>query len=84
MVKITKRSVFSGKLNTIEIPMTDDEFDNAMEAWENGMFIQDAFHKLSATQREFILSGVTEDEWNVAFPDEDDEYMIGSDALAYI
>jgi hypothetical protein len=36
-------------------------------------FIQDVFPDLSASDREFLLSGITPEEWEEAFGDEDDE-----------
>ena len=45
-----------------------DEFEQRMLAWKNkGLLIQEAFPEISENAREFILTGVTADEW--------DEYM---------
>jgi hypothetical protein len=34
------------------------------------MLIQEAMPNLSADDREFIMTGITPEEWNSAFPDE--------------
>ncbi len=36
-------------------------------AWKNGMLIQDAMPQVSAPDREFIKSGITNEEWNNLF-----------------
>ena len=38
-----------------------------------GGLIQDCFPYLSAEDREFIKSGITPEEWNNMFPEEDNE-----------
>lgn len=64
---LTRRSPFSGNLNTMSFPMTEEAFDIAYEKWQNGMLIQDAFPNLNADQREFIMTGITAEEWDETF-----------------
>lgn len=48
------------------------------EAYCKGALVQNAFPNLSVEDREFIVSGMTEEEWEVLFPpnkDEDEEDM---------
>lgn len=68
---IERRSLVSGVLRTLDLPITEDQ----IEMWESGAKVQDAFPNLTPSQREFILTGITDDEWDVAFPPEDDEYF---------
>lgn len=63
MIKVSKVSPFSGEENTMEIPLTQEEFDAAHRRWQGGAMIQDAFHMLDADQREFIMTGITPAEW---------------------
>ena len=57
---ITRRSPFTGKVNTREINCTISQ----LIAWEKlRVNIQDAMPNLSADDREFILTGITPDEW---------------------
>jgi hypothetical protein len=65
---ITRRSMFTQKVSTVNLPMTvDQEY-----AWRsNTSYIQDSLPHLSSDQREFLLTGAGPDEWNEAFPDED-------------
>lgn len=73
-MKITKISQISGREHTIDIPMDEEEFKQAYFQWENGVYIQTAFHKLSPPLREFIKSGITPQEWiEYLSPEEDDD-----------
>ena len=63
---ITRTSKVSGVERTIDLPITQDQLEN----WYNGMPIQDAFPNLVASEREFILSGINDEEWNNMFPPE--------------
>lgn len=66
---ISKTSRISGKYHTMELPITLEAFI----AWRDSTTsIQDAFPQLTPNQREFLLSGVTQEEWDAAFPDEDE------------
>ena len=56
---ITRKSLISGKTHTIEIPVTDDQLD----AWKSGANIQNVMPELDLDQREFIMTGITVDEW---------------------
>jgi len=58
-MKITRESVLSGITRTKEIEVTPEQFSN----WENGMLIQKAMPHLSADDREFMMTGITPEEW---------------------
>jgi hypothetical protein len=65
---IHKKSVLSDKMNTMDLPVTREQVNK----WRtSGMLIQDVFPNLTPIQRQFLLSGVTEEEWEKAFGDED-------------
>jgi len=70
---IIKRSIVSGKLHEIDLPITEEQYEAGMTAMENGSMIQDAFPMLSEDHREFLLSGMTPEEWNETFPEEDED-----------
>jgi type IV secretory pathway ATPase VirB11/archaellum biosynthesis ATPase len=63
---ITRTSMFSGKEHSIEIPVTEAQ----IEAWQNGVLIQKAMPNLTADQREFLMTGVTPEEWEAEFGSE--------------
>lgn len=66
---ITRTSQFSGKKRTRDLPVTQEQFDK----WNAGMLIQDAFPELSDDDREFIMTGITAEEWNQMFPPEEED-----------
>lgn len=68
-MQITRVSSLTDITQTKDIDVTQEQIDK----WQAGMHIQNAMPHLSSEDREFIMSGITPEEWNMAFPDEDDE-----------
>lgn len=77
-MQITRTSPVSGITRSLEIPCTEEQ----MAAYKNGALIQVAFPDLTADQREFILTGITKDEWDTLF-EETDEFDGERDAPAF-
>lgn len=67
--KITKTVVCSvtGKEYSVTVPL--EQYRN----WKAGMLIQQAMPGLSADEREIFVSGTTPAEWDVMFPDVDED-----------
>lgn len=69
---ITRTSAHSGITHTVDMNITKDQ----LYAFENrkrlGLYVQDIVPNLSADDREFLLSGITPDEWEEMFPEEID------------
>ena len=55
-MRIVRTSPFTGNTNIREINVTEAQ----IEAWENGELIQNAMPHLSAGEREFIKTGITD------------------------
>ena len=71
MARLTRTSYLSGKPHTMEFDQYDqEEFDRRLTMWKRGYLIQEAFPELSLNAREFIMTGITEEEWNKEFSDE--------------
>ena len=68
-MKITKTSMTSGNINTMDIDVTFDQY----QSWIDGENILVAMPHLSADEREFIKTGITPTEWNELFGEEEDE-----------
>ena len=62
-MKITKTSYVSGITRTLDIPVTEEQ----LEAWRNGELIQNAMPNLTANQREFLMTGIVQEEWDETF-----------------
>ena len=69
MIQVIRQSVITKKINTMELPITQEHLD--MYETVGDILIQDAFPNLNAEQREFILSGITPQEWNNTFGEEE-------------
>lgn len=68
-MKITRKSQISGTMNTMDLDVTEAQ----VIEFESGVFVQDAFPNLTAGEREFILTGITPEEWAKVFPPEEKE-----------
>ena len=62
-MQITRRSSLTGVTRTLDIPVTQQQLDS----WRAGTLIQDAMPALAADLREFIMTGITNDEWKQVF-----------------
>lgn len=67
-MKITRKSVFSGITRALDLPITDIQWQNYM----GGTLVQNAFPNLTDDEREFILTGITKEEWDKMFKEEDE------------
>lgn len=63
MVSIERRCPFTGAFNTLEIPLTERQFNDGMLMWESGLYIQQAFPTLAPEFREFLMTGITPQKW---------------------
>jgi len=68
-MKVTRTSPISGKERTIDLPITEEE----LNAWIGGTLIQNAFPNLTAGQREFIMTGITDEEWDSIFKEDGED-----------
>jgi hypothetical protein len=66
-MKITRKSPFSKTEHTMEIDVRKSQLDS----WVHGMHIQDAMPNVPAEQREFIMTGITPEEWAETFEGEE-------------
>ncbi len=61
---IKRKSVISGIERTLSIPVNPDDY----LSWKSGAgSIQDMMPYLNDNDREFLLSGITSEEWDAAF-----------------
>tara|TARA_B100001939_G_C16696232_1_gene510871 strand:+ start:447 stop:668 length:222 start_codon:yes stop_codon:yes gene_type:complete len=61
MMQITKTSILTGKTSTMSLPITQEQLD----LYNNTrMKIQEVFPNLDNSQREFIKTGITQEEWD--------------------
>lgn len=71
MILLERKCPFTGVVNTMELPLTHGEYDRAMNLWEDGALIQNAFPTLNAEQREFVKTGITPEMWTKIFGEDE-------------
>lgn len=67
-MRITKTSMFTGKEHTMDLPVTPEQIDK----YNKGALVQHAFPDCTPEQREFLMTGITPDEWKAEFPDDEE------------
>ena len=60
---VEKKSPVSGNWNSMELPITETDLNR----YYAGELVQNVFPNLTADQREFIVSGITPEEWVMLF-----------------
>ncbi len=72
---IIRKSDMTNVVNARDIDVTEEQLGD----WQAGMLIQDAMPNLSPDDREFLMTGITAEEWDVMdegyeeFNEEEDE-----------
>ena len=61
MIEVTRTSILTGKTNTLSLPVTQKQLDLYEQTKE---LIQDVMPNLDNKQREFVKTGITEQEWD--------------------
>ena len=56
---LRRKSKYSGEVNEMDLDVTDEQIAD----WQGGTLIQHAMPNLSADEREFLISGMTPEEW---------------------
>ena len=62
MIRVTRQSVLTRQMNTMELPISQEHLD--IYDTVGDILVQDAFPNLDKEQREFLISGITPQEWN--------------------
>lgn len=65
-MKVTRKSIITNVVRTIDLPITFDQ----LLRYEKGELLQNVFPNLTPSQREFIKTGITDNEWNETFNEE--------------
>lgn len=61
MITIRKQSILTGEIHVRELPILPEQYFH----WKtHDILIQDAFPNLTPGQREFLMTGITEEEWD--------------------
>ncbi len=64
---VTKDSLITRKRSSMRMALTKEQF----ESWQGGGLIQNVLPHLTAIEREFLMTGITSEEWNKEFSDDE-------------
>lgn len=65
---VNRTSILSGKVREMDLDITPAQ----LELYEvHGVLIQEAFPELSPDEREFIMTGITPEEWDCFMSEEE-------------
>ena len=67
-MKVTKTSPFSGEKRTLEVNITEEVMDKFRKGKINA---SQAFYQLPESERRFLVDGITPEEWEEMFEEED-------------
>jgi len=67
-LELVRASDFTGEVNSMILNVTEKQID---DYFEGKGYIQTIFPDLSASEREFIKTGCTPDEWKKIFREEE-------------
>ena len=65
---ISRKSIMTGRVNEMDLAITNRQIDR----WQSGELIQNVMPHLDDDEREFLMTGITLEEWNQCFGDDDD------------
>jgi hypothetical protein len=66
-MKITKKSSLSGVEHTIDIDITEEQFQRVEMRFFTKELIQNIIPNVSLGEREFLKTGITQEEWDETF-----------------
>jgi hypothetical protein len=61
---ITKKSQLTGEEHSMNLDVSQDQMRRFHTRKETGEYVQTIFPNLNPEEREFLLTGITPDEWN--------------------
>ena len=64
---VERKCPFTGEMNTMNLPVSEWEYDSGMDRWRAGAYIQDVFPMLNDGEREFVKTGITPQKWTEIF-----------------
>ena len=75
-LRVTRKSSFTGQVHTLDLAITSEQWRVHLSG---AQLIQDALPDLTKPEREFLLTGTTQAEWDAAFAEGDDDDDLGDE-----
>ena len=76
-VMVSMPNPLTGKTNTVFLPTDQAKVLRWLTDRKSCPLIQDMFPELDADQREFLMSGISGDDWAVLWPETDEMSVSG-------
>lgn len=70
-MKVSRRSPLTGKVNTMDLDVTQAQLDELKLPGSQRRLVQEIFPNLTPAEREFLLTGYTQEDWEFMFPPEE-------------
>jgi len=61
---VTKQSAITGIIRTLDLPITEEQ----LHRFSQGELAQSVFPDLTSSEREFLINGTLEEEWDAMAP----------------
>lgn len=72
-MKIARTSQLTGKTTTMDLSVTEAQIRELEGPRHERRLVQDIFPDLSPAEREFLLTGYTQEDWDAMFAEDDEE-----------
>ncbi len=72
MISVERWCAITRQYATMDLSITEQEYEAAMVQWKAGTSIENAFPMLNAGEREFLKTGMTPAVWDSVFGKDDD------------
>jgi hypothetical protein len=66
-MEITKKSSLTGVEHTLDIDITEEQFQRVEMRFFTKELIQNIIPNVSLGEREFLMTGITQEEWDKTF-----------------
>ena len=73
LMQLSMVSNLTGKRHSMDIGISPEEFNEGLTKMKQEISVQCAFPQLDADKREFIVSGITPEEWDSCMGGTDDD-----------
>ena len=77
-MQVTRRSPLTGAINALEVNITGQQMQEFL-AYGRQRLVQEIFCDASAMEREFILTGYTQEDWDNIFSTGDEDIMFSTE-----
>lgn len=67
---VTRTSMLSKKTHSMDVDVTQEQLERIENSYITKELIQNIVPHLNPSDREFLMTGITEEEWNTTFIEE--------------